>query len=301
MNAIRCAVGRLMMRSKLFVPGSRPALFSKAFHSDADVVCFDLEDAVLPARKVEARAHVRTFMQVNAGTERAIMVRVNGSRSTLFAEDLSAVVWPGVAMVNLPKVEDSLEIEEISATLSKLERDRSIARPIAILPTIESPRGLRRAHAIATADARVAGLQLGLVDLFEPLGISARDTFAAQNIRLQLRLAAGEAALPCFDCAFPNFADMDGFAVEAAGARRVGFSGKSCIHPSQVSTANQIFSPSAEELAAAHRTVQAAREASAGGLGAFAMDGRMIDEPTVRRAEEIIQLAARLQVEDSGA
>jgi citrate lyase subunit beta/citryl-CoA lyase len=301
MSAIHCGVERLAMRSKLFVPGSRPALFSKALHSDADVVCFDLEDAVLPARKAEARANVQTFLQANAETARVILVRVNSIRSTLVADDLSAVVWSGVAMVNLPKVEDSFEIEELSAALSKLERERGVARPIAILPTIESPRGLRRAHAIAAAEARVAGLQLGLVDLFEPLGISARDIFAAQNIRLQLRLAAGEAALPCFDCAFPNFADMDGFAVEAAGARGVGFSGKSCIHPTQIAPANQIFSPSAEEVAAAHRTVQAAREASAGGLGAFVLDGRMIEEPMVRRAEEIIQLAARLQGEDSGA
>jgi citrate lyase subunit beta/citryl-CoA lyase len=79
------------MRSKLFVPGSRPALFSKALHSQADVVCFDLEDAVVPGRKAEARAHVQTFLQGNAGTERVIAVRVNGSRSALFADDLSAV------------------------------------------------------------------------------------------------------------------------------------------------------------------------------------------------------------------
>jgi len=289
------------MRSKLFVSGSRPALFPKAFHSDADIVCFDLEDAVLPVRKTEARGHVQMFLQANAGAERVIMVRVNGSRSSCFAEDLSAVVWPGVAMVNLPKVEDPFEIEEVSAALSKLERERGIARPIAVLPTIESPRGLRLAHTIAKADARVAGLQLGLVDLFETLGISAQDTFAAQHVRLQLCLAAGEAAVPCFDCAFPDFADSEGFAAEAASARRLGFSGKSCIHPSQIAAANQIFSPSVEEIATAHRTLDAAREASARGLGAFALDGRMVDEPVVRRAEEIIELAVRLQTESGDA
>jgi citrate lyase subunit beta/citryl-CoA lyase len=301
MNATHGGVERLRMRSKLFVSGSRPALFSKALHSQADVVCFDLEDAVLPERKAEARAHVRTFLQGNTGTERVIAVRVNGSRSASFAEDLSAVVWPGIAMVTLPKVENPSEIEEVSAALSRLELERGVARSIAILPTIESPRGLRLAHAIAGADARVAGLQLGLVDLFEPLGVSAEHPFAAQHIRLQLRLAAGEAALPCFDCAFPSFADMDGFAADAATARRLGFSGKSCIHPSQIAVANRTFSPSAEEIAAAHRTVHAACEASARGLGAFALDGRMIDEPMVRHAEEIINFASRLETEGGGA
>jgi citrate lyase subunit beta/citryl-CoA lyase len=205
MNAIDVRIGRFAMRSKLFVPGSRPELFSKALHSDADVVCFDLEDAVLPAQKAEARAHVQAFLQANIGTERVIMARVNGIHSTLLAEDLSAVAWPAVAMVSLPKVEDPSEIEELSAALSKLERGRGLTRPIAIHPTIESPRGLRLAHAIAGADARVAGLQLGLVDLFEPLGISQRDKFAAHHVRLRLCLAAAEAEVPCFDCAFPAF------------------------------------------------------------------------------------------------
>lgn len=291
----------MILRSKLFVPGSCPALFSKALRSGADAVCFDLEDAVLPARKAEARHNVQAFLQANAATVPAIMVRVNNSRSPFFAEDLSATAWPGVAIIDLPKVDDPSQIEEASAALSKLENERSVARAIAILPTIESPRGLRQAHAIAEADTRVMGLQLGLIDLLEPLGVSGKDMFAGQAIRLQLRLAAAEAALPCFDSAFPNFADIDGFVAEAEAARRLGFAGKSCIHPSQIATAVRIFSPSAEEIATAHRTVNAAREASIKGLGAFALDGRMIDEPMVRRAEEIIQFATRLQKGNSKA
>jgi citrate lyase subunit beta/citryl-CoA lyase len=300
MNAIDDGIDQFAMRSKLFVPGNRPALFSKALHSDADVVCFDLEDAVLPAQKAEARAHVQAFLQTNAVTERVIMVRVNGIHSTLLAQDLSAVVWPAVAVVSLPKVEDPLEIEELSAALSKLERERGLARPIAIHPTIESPRGLRLAHAIAGADARVAGLQLGLVDLFEPLGISQRDKFAAHHVRMQLRLAAAEAEVPCLDSAFPAFGDAEGFAAEAEAARDLGFSGKSCIHPSQIAAANQVFSPSAEEIATAHRTIRAASEAAAGGLGAFTLDGRMIDRPIIRRAKEILRFAARHSREGSG-
>jgi citrate lyase subunit beta/citryl-CoA lyase len=283
------------MRSKLFVPGSRPALFSKALGSGADAVCFDLEDAVLPSRKAEARHNMQAFLQANPATDRAIMVRMNNSRSPFFAEDLSAIAWAGLAIVNLPKVDDPSQVEQVSAALSKLEKKRSIARSIAILPTIESPRGLRQAHAIAAADARVMGLQLGLIDLFEPLGISQKDPFAGRMIRLQLRLAAAEAALPCFDGAFPDFADMDGFAAQAELARGLGFAGKSCIHPSQIAAANRIFSPSAEEIAMAHQTVSAAHQASLEGLGAFALGGRMIDEPAVRRAKEIIHLADHLQ------
>jgi citrate lyase subunit beta/citryl-CoA lyase len=287
--------GRWRMRSKLFVPGSRPELFSKAILSLADAVCFDLEDAVLPEQTADARIHVREFLQSNVVTERAIAVRVNGVRSDSLVKDLSAVVWPGVVLVNVPKVEDPSDVIEVAAELSKLERERDIARPIAILPTIESPRGLRLAYEVARVNARVAGLQLGLVDLFLTLGISAQDAAAAYHVRLQLRLAAGEAGVPCFDSAFPAFADAAGFAAEAAAARALGFAGKSCIHPSQVATANRIFSPTDEEVATARRIVDRAHEAGFQGRGVFGLDGHMIDRPMIRRAEEIIQLAESLR------
>jgi citrate lyase subunit beta/citryl-CoA lyase len=295
MTAERAEACRFTMRSKLFVPGNRPALFSKALRSLADAVCFDLEDAVLPEQKAAARTHVKQFLQSDAAAERGIAVRVNDLRSASFADDMFAVVWPGVALVNIPKTEDPSEVDEVAAALSKLEQQRGITQAIAILPTIESPRGLRLAHAIAQADPRVAGLQLGLVDLFSPLGISAQDKTAVHHLRLQLRLAAGEAGVLCFDSAFPDFADSDGVAEEAAAARSLGFSGKSCIHPGQIAIVNRIFSPTAEEVDAARRIVDAAREAAEEERGAFALDGRMIDRPIIRHAEEIIRVAASLQ------
>jgi citrate lyase subunit beta/citryl-CoA lyase len=288
-----------MMRSKLFVPGDRPALFSKALRSLADAVCFDLEDAVLPEQKAAARSHVKEFLQSNAAAEQRIAVRVNDLRSAFFSEDMSAVVWPGLALVNVPKTEDPSEVDEVAAALSKLEQQRGITQAIAILPTIESSRGLRLAYAIAQADPRVAGLQLGLLDLFSHLGISEQDKAAAHHLRLQLRLAAGEAGVLCFDSSFPTFADADGFAAEAAAARGLGFSGKSCIHPSQIVAANRIFSPTAEEVDAARRIVDAARKATAEKHGTCALNGCMIDRPVIRRAQEILQLAAGLEKDGS--
>ena len=222
------------------------------------------------------------------------MVRVNDFRSAYFVDDLSAVVCVGVTVLNIPKVEDPSEMRDASAALLKLERERNIEEPITILPTIESPRGLRLAHAIAESDPRITGLQLGFADLFEPLGIRRDDNIAAHQVRLQLRLAAGEAGVPCFDCAFPNFADTEGFTKEAATARSLGFAGKSCIHPSQVATSNRVFSPTAEEIALSLRIVEAARDAARSGVGAFALDGRMVDEPFVKRAESVLQFAKRM-------
>jgi citrate lyase subunit beta / citryl-CoA lyase len=298
MNAESANFLRRRMRSKLFVPASRSELFSKAIRSAADAVAFDLEDSVLPEQKPAARVYLRDFLQQNIPPEKVVVVRTNSTRSDGFTSDLSAAIWPGVALVNLPKTEDPAEIYQLSEALSMLERERGIVQPIGILPTIETPRGLRQAHAIAAADARVAGLQLGLIDLLSSLDISSQDA-VVQHVRLELRLAAGEAGLPCFDSAFSNIADLEGFTADAIAARSLGFSGKSCIHPSQIASANQVFSPTAEEIATARRIVDKAREASAKGRGAFVFDGRMMDEPLIRHAEEILQHAAGMLEENS--
>jgi citrate lyase subunit beta / citryl-CoA lyase len=287
--------GRIeVMRSKLFVPADRPALFPKALASKADAICFDLEDSVLPAQKAEARNRLKDFLASDIFTRKAILVRVNNVRSSDFAEDISAAVSAGVAMLALPKVEDPSEINEAVATLVHLEKKLNLKNPIGILATIESARGLRLATSIASADERVFGLQLGLADLFETLGIQQGDSAATHQVRLQLRLAAGEAGIPCFDSAFANFKDEEGFIREAQVARSLGFGGKSCIHPGQIEAANRIFSPRAEEIADAARYLEAANAAAADGAGAFASDGRMVDAPFVRRAKSILAMAEKI-------
>ncbi|MGB8481213.1 MAG: CoA ester lyase [Acidobacteriaceae bacterium] len=289
--------GRIdVMRSKLFVPADRPALFPKALASAADAICFDLEDSVLSAQKSEARRQLGEFLASESHTRKVILVRVNHVRSADFGEDLSAAVFPSVAMLALPKVEDPSEIKDAVAALATLEKKRNLKNPIGILVTIESARGLRLTESIAATDEQVAGLQLGLADLFEPLGIQQSDGAAVHHVRLQLRLAAGEAGIPCFDSAFANFKDEAGFVREAQAARGLGFAGKSCIHPSQIALANRIFSPSSEEIVAALRCIEAARAAETGGVGAFALDGRMVDAPFVRRAESILDLAERIRI-----
>lgn len=286
------------MRSKLFVPASSPALFPKALASEADAICFDLEDAVLPARKAEARDTLRAFLSSGLHTEKLITVRVNHARSVFFAEDLSTVVSPAVSLLVLPKVEDASEIKDAAAALTALEKERIVERPIAIAATIESPRGLRLAREIAESDDRVVALQIGLADFLGPLGIQQSDASAAQQVRFTLRIAAGEAGVPCFDSAFADISDEDGFVREASMARSLGFAGKSCIHPRQVAVANRIFSPQPEEIAWSLRISKAAREAATAGAGAFKLDGRMIDEPFIKRAEAILQLAKKLGVLD---
>ncbi|WP_176051296.1 CoA ester lyase [Burkholderia sp. BCC1644] len=282
------------MKSKLFVPGSRPDLFDKALNGPADAVSFDLEDAVAEDRKDAARAALRARLDRPLPAGKTIVVRVNALGTRGFDADLDAVARPGVAIVNLPKPRDANDVRAAAAALAQAERRNGVTTPIGLLINIETPRALRLATELATADPRVIGLQLGLADLFEPLGIDRRETAALVPVMLAVRVAAGEAGIPAYDAAFADIGDADGFRAEAALARRLGFAGKSCIHPTQIGIANDVFRPTLDEIGAALRVLDADRLAVADGRGAYVVDGRMVDAPFVARARAIVDEALAL-------
>ena len=282
------------MRSKLFVPGSRPELFAKAMKSEADALSFDLEDAVDEARKDEARKELAKFLRTlppNSG--KVIIVRVNGLETPHFEKDLAAIVGPGLDIVNLPKPESPQDVRDCVTVLKKFERKAKMD-PIDILANIESPRSLRLAAEIATASPRVVGLQAGWGDLIEPLDIDRYNPAVIQAIQLQIRVAAGEAGIWAYDGAYANIQDPEGYRREAEAARRLGYIGKSAIHPTQVPIANAVFRPTDDEIAHSLKVVEAAETAAEKGIGAFTVNGKMVDAPFIRRAEAVLALARKL-------
>ena len=282
------------MRSKLFVPGSRPELFAKAMAGPADALSFDLEDAVDPARKGEAREELGKFLRSLGGNPgKTIIVRVNGIETPHFEADLAAIASPALDIVNLPKPEAPDDVKACAAALTRIEREHGL-EPLGILVNIESPRALRWAAELATASPKVVGLQAGWGDLIEPLDIDRYNPAMIQQLQLQIRIAAGEAGVWAYDGAWAKIQDPDGYRREAEAARRLGFIGKSAIHPSQVGIANEVFRPTDTEIAHALKVVAAAREASEKGIGAWTVDGRMVDAPFVRRAEAILAVARKL-------
>ncbi|HEY9318824.1 MAG TPA: CoA ester lyase [Achromobacter sp.] len=289
------------MRSKLFVPGSRPELFAKALAGAADALSFDLEDAVAPSRKDEARGHLARLLAAPeaAASGKTLIVRVNALDTGQFHADVQAVVRPGLHLVNLPKAEREADVVAAASAVEQACRANGVEGPVGLLLNIESPRALRRAASLAAAHPSVAGLQLGLGDLFEPAGIARREPAAVQQAMFALRMAAAEAGVFAYDSAFANIEDEAGYRAEAELARSLGYIGKSCIHPRQVPLANAAFRPTDEEIAHAGRVVQAAREAAAKGTAAFVVDGRMIDGPFLRRAEAVLRAAAGLGLTDA--
>jgi len=280
------------MRSKLFVPGSRPELFAKAMASAADGISIDLEDAVREESKAQARQAAGSYLRALAPAQaKVLIVRVNGLESPHFEPDLQAVLAPALAVINLPKVESPDEVLHASEMLARMEREMGLPLPVRILANIESPRGLLRVNAIAAAHSRLIGLQIGFGDLFEPLSMDRADAQARHHVQFMVRLAAGASGIAAYDGAFAGVADMPAFAAECLQARRLGFTGKSCIHPSQVAGANEAFGPNPAELAFARQVLAAWGQAQASGLGAITVAGRMVDKPFVDRARDLLSRA----------
>ncbi|RDZ29273.1 HpcH/HpaI aldolase/citrate lyase family protein [Lysobacter silvisoli] len=281
------------MRSKLFVPGARPELFAKALAGPADALSFDLEDAVAAERKDAARAAVAQFVASDAvaASGKTAIVRVNAPDSPWFADDIAAVACAGTSLLNLPKIESAQALQAAVRAIEAAESDNGVQRPIGLLVNIETPRALAAAAQIAAAHPRVAGLQLGLGDLFEPEGVDRRDRANVHAAMFALRMAAAQAGVFALDGAYADLDDEDGYRAEALMARRLGFLGKTCVHPRQVALANAVFAATEAELASARRIVEAAAQAP--GRGVFVVDGRMIDAPFLKRAQALLATAGR--------
>ncbi len=219
---------------------------------------------------------------------------MNGIATEHFAADVEAIAGPGLDLINVPMTETADDVRKASAVIARVEKAKGLAQPIGLLANIETAKAFRLAAEIAGADGRVAGLQLGFGDLLEPLGIDRYDPAVVLQFQLGVRLAAGEAGVFAYDSAFANVKDTDALRREAETARRLGYLGKSAIHPSQVPIINAVFRPSDEEIAHSLRVVEAARAAGAKGVGAYMVDGKMVDAPFVVRAEATVALARRL-------
>jgi citrate lyase subunit beta/citryl-CoA lyase len=275
------------MRSKLFVPGARPELFSKAEASAADALSFDLEDAVAEARKDEAREAVVGYLRARRSSKFAsgkkMIVRINAADSPHYEKDIAALLPARPDIINLPMAEEVGAVRDLAEVITRYGHETRI------LVNIESPLGLRRATDLARAHPLVAGLQIGYADLLEPCGMDRRDDAVVSYIRITVRLAAAEAGIAAYDGAFADIKDVEGFRKECMDARRQGYAGKSCIHPSQIAIVNNCFMPTADELAWARKILEA--EAAAQGQGAFLVDGKMVDKPFLDRARALVAMA----------
>ncbi|HEX2148265.1 MAG TPA: CoA ester lyase [Pseudorhizobium sp.] len=275
----------MRLRSLLFVPGDRADRMEKALGLGADALILDLEDAVAPQAKANARRSVAAFLS-SAERRAQFFVRVNPLSSEMLEDDLAAVLDAEPDALVLPKAEGAASVQALAVK----------APGIPILPiATETPAAIFEIGSYRAVSHLILGLTWGAEDLPAAIGaIAAREedgryTPPYEMTRSLTLFGAHAAGVPAIDTVYPDFRDLEGLATYAKRARRDGFSGMMAIHPGQVAIINRTFTPTSEEVEQA-RAIVDAFDANPG-QGAIAWDGRMIDAPHLKQARRLLDLA----------
>ncbi len=286
-------------RSWMFVPGHRQRMIDKALGLNADAIMLDIEDGVAPSEKDTARKLISEALgREQLANSPTRFVRINAIGHERMDPDLEAVLRPGLDGLVLPKVETVEEVRKVESILKEREPKLKIKLGgIKLLIAIESPRGLLNAPAIATCSSRVIGLMFGAEDFGRELGLpTAREGEARDMIyaRSAMVVAAASAQVQAVDGVWVDLKDTEGLWGFARQSRRLGFSGMSLIHPSQIDPINSVFSPTPGEIDYAQQVVKAYEEAVARGDGSISFGGQLIDRPIVERARRTLEMARML-------
>src|SRR6187402_3096119 len=276
-------------RSLLYVPAHVERFVAKAHERGADCIQLDLEDSVPDAEKARARACVaEAAPRVRRGGA-DVLVRINRSLS-LAVRDIEAAVGPDVDGLVVPKVDSAAHLRLLDELIGEVEAQRGL--PIGhtkLVPLVESAAAWPRLGEIALASPRIVALNMGAEDLALDCGMEA-DVETLLLPKQQLVFAAAAAGILALGVigSTTKLDDEAGFRANVSRSRRFGFTGSSCIHPLQVPILNELFSPTADEVAWASRVVEVLERAGQAGQGAVALDGRMIDAPVAARARRVL-------------
>ncbi len=283
-----------LRRSMLIVPGSRPERIAKAATLACDGVVMDLEDGVAPTQKAAARRAIADALRDVDFGHRERLVRLNAVGCAEYARDLEALDVARIDALFVPKVESGDQLRALSRWLDAAEPAVSRSRPVDIVATIETPRGLLRALEIADASPRTSALFFGSGDYTVATGSAVTERALALP-RAMLVAAAAAANLQAIDAAyFTNVKDIAATRADAVLARELGFCGKLLFHPDQIAAANAVFSPSEAEIAGAERIMAGYQAALARGEGTAIVDGAFIAVDIMLMAERVLTLARQI-------
>jgi citrate lyase subunit beta/citryl-CoA lyase len=290
-------------RSELATPASNEHMCEVAARAGADLVFLDLEDACAPSAKESARATaVNALTGLDWGaTLRA--VRINGLDTPWCHDDVVEIVSgarDALDVIIIPKVRAARDVWWVDVLLTQLESKLGLQRPIALEALVEEAEGLVNVVEISRASPRLQALIFGAGDLsaslrarvdgnFQPAGDYPGDYW--HHVRVAVLAAARAAEIDAIDAPYPGYQDLDGYRRSATHASLLGYDGKWAIHPAQVPVANEVFTPTADEIAEAHAIIADYRQAEAEGVGAIGRDGRLVDAALMRHAENVLRRA----------
>jgi citrate lyase subunit beta/citryl-CoA lyase len=288
-----------MLRSPLFVPGNKANMLEKALGLKPDAFVPDMEDSVPGAEKANARETIARFLPRLAASGKPVIPRVNSLDTEWLEADLAAVVGPQIFGVSVGKVRSAGDISAISQLIGDLERRAQLTvGSLRLLPWIETAEAIVNVSAICRASERIVAVAFGGEDFTNDLGLERlEDEMQLAYARQALCVAARAAHVLALETPYFKLRDLDGLRDSSLRAKSIGFKGRFAIHPEQLDTLNECFSPSAQEIAHAERIVAAYQEAEARGRASTSLDGWVIDVPVVKRARALLELARRARAE----
>jgi citrate lyase subunit beta / citryl-CoA lyase len=284
-----------MFRSLIFVPSNSEKYINKAKTLNADIVCFDLEDSVPNNQKDLARQLIKSALTARTTYQaRNVYARINSFDSGMTSDDLKAVVQKGIDGIILPKVGNDEEVSEVDRILLTLEQEKGFQeKSIKIAASIESAKGVVNSYSIAKASDRVNMLVFGIFDFLYDMHLDyeeGNNEFECIYARSKIPVDARAAGVEAIDGIWQKLDDAEGLIKDTIIAKRLGYSGKSLIHPNQIESVHAIFVPSINEIEWATKVVNALDEAlvNGKGKGAVRLEGKMIDAVHYKQAKAIL-------------
>lgn len=285
-----------MYRSLLFIPGNNERFLVKSTSLKPDILCFDLEDSVPSNDKQVARKLVAEHLvSRQEDKESSIYVRINSVDSGLVEEDLDKIIVNRLDGVVIPKISNSQEVIEIAEKIETLVSKRGFSSRIRIIPSIETAKGVINANSIALAHENVVALVFGVFDYLYDMNIDVEydDGISYDYARSKIPVDAKAAGIEALDGIWQEVNDIDGLIKDATNARKLGYSGKTLIHPSHIIPVHDIFRPTKKQIEWAEKVLAALHDAFEKGntKGAILLDGKMIDAVHYRQAKSVIKAA----------
>jgi citrate lyase subunit beta / citryl-CoA lyase len=284
----------MLYRSLIFVPGNNKRFVEKAKALQADIICFDLEDSVPLNEKNAARRTIADALTWRSEYKSSFYLRINSLDSNLWLLDLQEIIRNGIDGVVVPKVNDQVQIKNIDSQLSEIEdTKRMTKKSIKLIPSIESARGIVNAYSIATSSQRVNAMVFGIFDYLYDMGLDYIENDEMEKnmyARAKLPVDARAAGVEPIDGIWQKVDDTQGLIRDATIAKRLGYSGKSVIHPTQIDPVHKVFVPTQSQINWATKVVEALQQAmeKGQGLGAVKLEGKMIDAVHYKQAKAIL-------------
>jgi len=279
-----------LFRSLIFVPGNNPRFLEKAKKIQADIVCFDLEDSVPDDQKINARKLIKSALKSKKSYKSAIFVRTNSPSSGKIPSDLKEVIQKGIDGIVIPKVNNIQELKKIEKILSKLEKIQKL-KPIQIIPSIESAQGVVNTYNIASFGKRISAVVFGVFDLLNDIGVEyTKESLGEKYSRTKIPVDAHAAGVVAIDAIWQDLKDSKGLEKDCQVGKNLGYSGKSIIHPDQISIVHKLFHPNKSEILWAQKVCKIYLESTKRGTGATTIDGKMIDEVHFKQAKALLEL-----------